>query len=274
MTSAPLFTMKAFSAALSFACLTVVVCWRAFAAEPVPDKLVVLTFDDSVSSQANYVAPLLKKHGFGATFFITEGFDFATNKTQYMTWEQIKGLHDAGFEIGNHTRHHHAVNGQKAAQIEAGGVQARRGSVRDALTVFDENAALLSAPQALWDALLARQWQRLFLELRPLWREARLVLFGHALLEKLVHPRKAVTAHVYRGLPAMDSIADLDAWVAADLGESGLASKPFVPLPVLGVPGWWPANASPDFYDDATVFRPRPAQAINRMKREESAPIP
>ena len=40
-------------------------------AEPVPDKLVVLTFDDSVASQANYVAPLLKKHGFGATFFIT-----------------------------------------------------------------------------------------------------------------------------------------------------------------------------------------------------------
>jgi peptidoglycan/xylan/chitin deacetylase (PgdA/CDA1 family) len=31
------------------------------AAEPVPDKLVVLTFDDSVASQANYVAPLLKE---------------------------------------------------------------------------------------------------------------------------------------------------------------------------------------------------------------------
>ena len=30
-------------------------------AEPVPDKLVVLTFDDSVASQANYVAPLLKR---------------------------------------------------------------------------------------------------------------------------------------------------------------------------------------------------------------------
>ena len=49
-------------------------------AEPVPDKLVVLTFDDSVASQANYVAPLLKKHGFGATFFITEGFEFLIDK--------------------------------------------------------------------------------------------------------------------------------------------------------------------------------------------------
>jgi hypothetical protein len=64
--------------------------------EPVPDKLVVLTFDDSVASQANYVAPLLKKHGFGATFFITEGFEFLVDKKNYMTWEQIKALHDQG----------------------------------------------------------------------------------------------------------------------------------------------------------------------------------
>jgi peptidoglycan/xylan/chitin deacetylase (PgdA/CDA1 family) len=60
------------------------------AAELAPDKLVVLTFDDSVASQANYVAPLLKKHGFGATFFITEGFEFLVDKKNYMTWEQIK----------------------------------------------------------------------------------------------------------------------------------------------------------------------------------------
>lgn len=89
------------------------------AAVKVPDKLVVLTFDDSVASHATIVGPLLKKHGFGATFFITEGFDFATNKIQYMTWAQIKGLHEAGFEIGNHTRHHQAVNGQKPAQFDA-----------------------------------------------------------------------------------------------------------------------------------------------------------
>lgn len=92
---------------------------RAAAAVKAPDKLVVLTFDDSVASQATIVAPLLKKYGFGATFFITEGFDFATNKTQYMTWEQIKGLHDAGFEIGNHTRRHQAVNGQNEVQLDA-----------------------------------------------------------------------------------------------------------------------------------------------------------
>lgn len=88
-------------------------------AEPVPDKLVVLTFDDSVASQATYVAPLLKKHGFGATFFITEGFEFLIDKKHYMTWEQIRALHEEGFEIGNHTRKHAGVAKQKLEQLEA-----------------------------------------------------------------------------------------------------------------------------------------------------------
>ena len=35
-----------------------------------------------------------------------------------------------------------------------------------------------------------------------------------------------------------------------------LARKPFTPLPVLGVPGWWPANGAAGFYDDEQVFRP------------------
>jgi peptidoglycan/xylan/chitin deacetylase (PgdA/CDA1 family) len=76
------------------------------ALEPIPDKLVVLTFDDSSRSHIAVAAPLLKKHGFGATFFITKGFDFATNSRDYMTWDEIARLHRDGFEIGNHTRDH------------------------------------------------------------------------------------------------------------------------------------------------------------------------
>lgn len=76
---------------------------------PIPDKLVVLTFDDSVASHFHRVAPLLKQRGFGATFFITEGFSFRTNKTDYLTWEQIAALHRDGFEIGNHTASHMGV---------------------------------------------------------------------------------------------------------------------------------------------------------------------
>ena len=147
------------------------------------------------------------------------------------------------------------LNALQAAQIEKDGVGQQRGAVRDALTVFDENAAFLQAPDALWDALMTKDWHMLFVTLRPLWDEAHLVLFGHALLEKLVIPRKPMTAHVYRTHAATTSIADLDAWVAGDLSGDKLARKPFAHLPVLGVPGWWPANENADFYDDASVFR-------------------
>ena len=154
------------------------------------------------------------------------------------------------------------LNQLQAAQIEADGIRDVRGAVRDALTVFDENAAFLHAPDALWDAQVAKDWRRLFGELRPLWREANLVLFGHALLEKLVEPRKGITAHVYRVHPASTSLADLDAWVAADINADRLAAKPFAHLPVLGVPGWWAANEDPAFYDDDAVFRaPKPSKS-------------
>ena len=154
------------------------------------------------------------------------------------------------------------LNALQAQAIAADGVQAVRGPLRDALTVFDENGALLHAPPALWDALQARDWHRLFVDLRPLWREARLVLFGHALLEKLVSPRKPIVAHVYKAQEAINSIANLDAWVASEVQPERWATKPFVPLPVLGVPGWWAANEDPVFYADAQVFRaPRAACA-------------
>ncbi len=86
-------------------------------AEPIPDKLVVLTFDDSAKSHFTIVRPILKKYGFNATFFITEGFDFTTNKQDYMTWEEIAQLHQDGFEIGNHTRDHLGIQDNNVDQL-------------------------------------------------------------------------------------------------------------------------------------------------------------
>ena len=60
---------------------------------------------------------------------------------------------------------------------------------------------------------------------------------------------------MYRARAATFSIANLDAWMAADLRAEKLACKPFAHLPVLGVPGWWAANEDPAFYADASVFR-------------------
>ena len=99
--------------------LAALMVWRVLAVETLTDKVVVLTFDDSVASHATFVAPLLKKHGFGATFFITEGFEFLVDKKHYMTWQQIQALIADGFEIGNHTRKHVGVNKQKPDQLAA-----------------------------------------------------------------------------------------------------------------------------------------------------------
>lgn len=88
------------------------------ALEPIPDKLVVLTFDDAVKSHYTVVRRILKQHKFGATFFITEGFDFTTDKENYLTWDEIAQLHRDGFEIGNHTRDHMQVTKQNLPKLE------------------------------------------------------------------------------------------------------------------------------------------------------------
>jgi hypothetical protein len=149
------------------------------------------------------------------------------------------------------------LNELQAAEIARGGIGATRGPLRDALTLFDENGALLDAPRPLWDALRARDWQGLFVTHRALWREARLLVFGHALLEKLTVPRKAATAHVLIAAGEMNLNAWDDATIAASLHPAHLATKPFTPLPVLGVPGWCVQNENFSFYDDSEVFRPR-----------------
>jgi hypothetical protein len=92
--------------------------------------------------------------------------------------------------------------------------------------------------------------------LRSLWAQARLIVFGHALLEKLVQPRKDITAHVWRVQCPAGAMAEVDRWLAGQLTAERLAAKPFTPLPVLGIPGWAPENENLSYYDDSMVFRP------------------
>ena len=73
-------------------------------AQAVPDKLVVLTFDDAVKSHRTSVAPLLKELGFGATFFVTH--KWMDDPTNFMNWEDISELNQLGFEVGNHSWTH------------------------------------------------------------------------------------------------------------------------------------------------------------------------
>ena len=82
----------------------------------IPDKLIVLTFDDAPASQYSVVAPMLKEFGFGATFFVCEFPPNYKDSTLYMNWRQIKTLDKMGFEVANHTHTH--ANVSKLSQTE------------------------------------------------------------------------------------------------------------------------------------------------------------
>ena len=143
------------------------------------------------------------------------------------------------------------LNELQAEQLSRRGATGPRGAMRDALTLFDENAALLQAPCALVDALRRRDWQALFVARRTVWSEARLQLFGHALLEKLTQPRKPICAHVW----VVPEHVDAQEFLVEALTPDWLAGHSPLPIPVLGVPGWWPQNQAASFYDDPAVFR-------------------
>jgi hypothetical protein len=165
------------------------------------------------------------------------------------------------------------LNALQAAQIERAGIGQTRGAARDAVTIFDENAALLVVsdnPQgrALLTALREHEWQSAFLDQRDSFgQHAEVWLFGHALMEKLVTPYKGITAHAWAVTAPeefrLQSHAArrewLDLHVANELtggDASGLSTARFTPLPVLGFPGWWPSQDRA-FYDDVSVFRPK-----------------
>lgn len=74
--------------------------------KPVPDKLVVLTFDDGCASHATVAAPILKSMGFGGSFYVCDFDSFHTRKDWYLTYRQMKAMAEDGFEIGNHTKGH------------------------------------------------------------------------------------------------------------------------------------------------------------------------
>jgi peptidoglycan/xylan/chitin deacetylase (PgdA/CDA1 family) len=85
--------------------------------QPIPDKLVVLTFDDAPVTQFTYVAPLLKQYGFGATFFVCEFPPNYHDTTKYMTWSQMQQLGKMGFEVASHTHTHASVIGLSQQQF-------------------------------------------------------------------------------------------------------------------------------------------------------------
>lgn len=72
---------------------------------PLPDKPIVLTFDDGYSDIFNNAYPILKAHGYTGTFFvIVDTLD--ENRWGYLNWAQVAEMAESGMEIGSHTMDH------------------------------------------------------------------------------------------------------------------------------------------------------------------------
>jgi hypothetical protein len=147
--------------------------------------------------------------------------------------------------------------------------QTGRGPLRDALTLLDESGALVIARnRTVLQTLARRDWLSAFQLLRCAWQgDVRVVLCGHALLEKSLAPYKSLTAHallLHLAAPSLQGEAPLrqvDAALAERLSADALFAAPsaLAPLPLAGIPGWWsgaPQDAA--FYADVAVFRPPP----------------
>jgi peptidoglycan/xylan/chitin deacetylase (PgdA/CDA1 family) len=85
-----------------------------------PRRPVVLTFDDGTLDFWQHARPVLDAHGFTATLFVVSGHaggrstwdrDLGEPDRPLMSWDQIRDLHRAGFEIGSHTHTHRPLTG-------------------------------------------------------------------------------------------------------------------------------------------------------------------
>jgi hypothetical protein len=92
----------------------------------------------------------------------------------------------------------------------------------------------------------------------------RFFVFGHALYEKLLAPFVGITGRAVTlmappaltAAPAQVQLSSADAALTEKIGAGALASpRNLQPLPVLGIPGWYPAGEEEAFYANATYFR-------------------
>lgn len=160
--------------------------------------------------------------------------------------------------------------------IEAGDAASQRGRERDALTLFDECGILVAycEPDDA-ERLQAHDWTDIWWTRRAeTGRRLNYTLFGHSEFEKGLAPfrgwtAKALWIQVTDAWLATSRQAQLE-WLDATVSETVRAGqvlrhpKELTPLPVLGIPDWWPAQDAA-FYADTGYFRPKrtrtPAEA-------------
>ena len=83
----------------------------------IPKKSVVIAIDDGNRSAYKVAYPMLKKYGYTATLFIYT--DFVGVSKGAITWDQLREMKAAGFEIGSHTESHSDLTKQREGESNA-----------------------------------------------------------------------------------------------------------------------------------------------------------
>ncbi|MEV5613390.1 polysaccharide deacetylase family protein [Streptomyces sp. NPDC052225] len=76
-----------------------------------PDRPVLITFDDGYEGVHRHALPALAKHGFASTLFVSTGwlrgpYDTGGGLDTMLDWEQVRALAAQGVEIGGHSHTH------------------------------------------------------------------------------------------------------------------------------------------------------------------------
>ena len=82
-----------------------------------PERPVIITFDDGYVDNYTNALPVLKKYAMRATIFIVPGF--TNNNPNYLTWDQLKEMEKNGFSVQSHTLNHRALEELPDDEIRA-----------------------------------------------------------------------------------------------------------------------------------------------------------
>ncbi|MEW6531647.1 MAG: polysaccharide deacetylase family protein [Thermodesulfobacteriota bacterium] len=83
---------------------------------------VAITFDDGYAEGATFVREILEQYGIPATFLVVTAFLDQSHEPHdgpFMSWDELRGLAAAGFEIGSHTVTHRSLGQLTREEVEA-----------------------------------------------------------------------------------------------------------------------------------------------------------
>lgn len=86
--------------------------------DSLPDKAVVITFDDAYENIFSAGRPILNEFDMPWTLFVTTG-PIGQKPGRYMSWDQVRQLHEEGVIIANHTLDHAHMPRRQSGESES-----------------------------------------------------------------------------------------------------------------------------------------------------------